>query len=60
MTKCPSCQKLVLKPNKSWTYGIFRVNTYLCDCGTKFREYTKNGKLLFTLRLQKGKWKKVE
>jgi hypothetical protein len=60
MAKCPNCQKVIQKPHKSWVYGIFKVDSYSCDCGTNFREYTKSGKLIFTLRLQKGRWKKIK
>lgn len=44
-----------MKPKKSWTYGLFKVQAYSCDCGTDFREYTKAGKHSFTLKLKKGK-----
>jgi hypothetical protein len=55
MAKCPNCKKELTKPKKSWTYGIFKVQAYLCDCGTDFREYSKAGKHSFTLKLKKGK-----
>jgi hypothetical protein len=55
MAKCPNCKKEITKPKKSWTYGIFKVQFYSCDCGTDFREYTKAGKHSFTLQLKKGK-----
>jgi len=37
----PKLQKDVPRPEKTWTYGIFKVDAYSCDCGTDFREYTK-------------------
>lgn len=44
------------KPVKKWKYGHFMAEAYLCDkCGTQFREYTRNGKHGFALKLQKGK-----
>jgi hypothetical protein len=55
MAKCPNCKKELAKPKKTWTYGIFKVQAYSCDCGTDFREYTKAGKHSFTLKLKKGK-----
>jgi len=55
MAKCPNCKKELTKPKKTWTYGIFKVQAYKCDCGTDFREYTKAGKHSFTLKLKKGK-----
>jgi DNA-directed RNA polymerase subunit RPC12/RpoP len=46
----------VIKPDKTWKYRVFKAEAYVCsNCGTKFREYTKNGKHSFTLKLQKGK-----
>ena len=55
MAKCPNCEKEIEKPAKTWTYGQFTVQAYACNCGTRFREYTTNGKHSFTLKLQKGK-----
>jgi len=55
MVKCPNCKKELTKPKKTWTYGIFKVQAYSCDCGTDFREYVREGKHSFTLKLQKGK-----
>ncbi|MEM2614922.1 MAG: hypothetical protein QXO15_11985 [Nitrososphaerota archaeon] len=57
MTKCPNCKEELEKPNKTWKYGFFTVNAYTCkNCQTQFREYyDKNGKLSFTLKLEKGK-----
>jgi hypothetical protein len=55
MAKCPDCKKEVSKPMKSWSYGIFKVEAYSCECGTVFREYTKDGKHVFTLKHKKGK-----
>ena len=73
MAKCPNCEKELTKPKKSWTYGVFRVDAYSCDCGAKFREYTtihvivartsKNTPKLekhgFILKLEKNTWIKV-
>jgi len=55
MVKCPNCKREVTKPKKTWKYGQFTVQAYLCDCGTDFREYTKAGKHSFALKLKKGK-----
>ena len=57
MSKCPNCGYVNPTPNKTWRYGIFMVQAYTCgNCGTEYREYYgKNGKLSFTLKLQKGK-----
>jgi transposase-like protein len=56
MVNCPKCKKDVTKPAKTWKYGPFTAQAYLCsNCGTKFNEYTRNGKHSFTLKLQKGK-----
>jgi len=55
MVKCPNCDKELTKPQKTWTYRQFRVDVYSCSCGTKFREYTKDGKHSFMLKLEKGK-----
>jgi len=56
MAKCPNCRKEVKKPKKTWTYGLFEVQAYSCDnCNTDFREYQKDGKHSFTLKLKKGK-----
>lgn len=53
MVKCPKCNKEVAKPVKEWKYHTFMVEAFLCsNCGTKFREYTKDGKHSFTLKLQ--------
>lgn len=60
MVKCPNCKKEIIKTDKNWKYGIFAVEAFSCtNCGTQFREYTKNGKHSFTLKLQKGKYKKA-
>jgi hypothetical protein len=46
----------VIKPDKTWKYRVFKAEAYVCsNCGTKFREYTKNGKYSFTLKVKKGK-----
>lgn len=55
MVKCPKCKVKVSKPIKTWKYGLFTVQVYCCNCGTDFREYTKEGKHSFTLKLEKGK-----
>ena len=55
MVKCPDCNKEITTPDKIWKYSIFTAHAYVCDCGAKFREYTKNGKHSFTLKYQKGK-----
>jgi hypothetical protein len=55
MAKCPNCKKENPKPRKTWKYGQFTVHAYSCDCGTDFREYTREGKHSFTLKLKKGK-----
>jgi hypothetical protein len=60
MAKCPNCKKEISKPKKSWTYGIFKVDAYSCECGTVFREYNKAGKHSFTLELQKGRFRKAK
>ncbi|MCW4045225.1 MAG: hypothetical protein NWE94_06890 [Candidatus Bathyarchaeota archaeon] len=55
-TTCPNCKKESAKPEKTWKYGQFQVNAFTCkNCTTQFREYTKNGKYAFTLKLIKGK-----
>jgi len=58
MANCPNCKKEITKPKKSWTYGIFKVDAYSCDCGIDFREYTKAEKHIFTLKLKNGRWVK--
>jgi len=55
MVKCPNCSKELARPQKTWAYGQFKVSAYSCDCGTKFREYTRHGKHSFTLKYVKGK-----
>jgi len=55
MVECPNCKKELTKPKKSWSYGQFIVQAYSCNCGTRFREYTKDGKHSFTLKLEKGR-----
>jgi transposase-like protein len=57
MAKCPNCKTENPNPNKTWKYGIFTVNAYMCrKCNTQFREYLdKTGKRSFTLKLEKGK-----
>lgn len=55
MVKCPNCKKEHTKLRKTWKYGQFTVQAYSCDCGTDFREYTREGKHSFTLKLKKGK-----
>jgi C4-type Zn-finger protein len=55
MAKCPSCGKEAAKSKKTWKYGQFIVEVYDCKCGTRFRDYSQNGKHSFTLKLSKGK-----
>jgi hypothetical protein len=55
MAKCPDCKKDIHKPKKSWNYGQFKVQAYSCECGTDFRDYSKDGKHSFTLKHKKGK-----
>ena len=60
MAKCPKCGK-ELNSRKQWSYWVFKVEDYSCDCGTKFRRYTKNGEHGFTLKLDKdGRFRKVK
>jgi len=59
MVKCPNCKRELTKPKKTWTYGQFEVQAYSCECGTNFREYTKDGKHSFTLQLKKGRFVKA-
>ena len=59
MTECPNCKRKLTEPRRSWTYGVFKVQAFSCDCGTKFREYTKAGKHSFILQLKKGRWRKA-
>ncbi|MEM2292059.1 MAG: hypothetical protein QXG39_01570 [Candidatus Aenigmatarchaeota archaeon] len=57
MSKCPNCGIENPKPAKTWQYGIFTVQAYTCgNCETEYRDYlNKNGKISFTLKLEKGK-----
>ena len=55
MANCPDCRKEFNKPEKTWTYRQFEVHAYSCDCGTRFREYIRNGKHSFTLKARKGR-----
>jgi hypothetical protein len=55
MAKCPICGTEVVKPSKKWKYGKFNAESFDCHCGTKFREYTLDGKHSFTLKFEKGK-----
>jgi hypothetical protein len=60
LVKCPSCGRELSKTEKSWRYGHFDVEAFYCECGTKFREYSEKGKLIFTLKLtEDGKYRKV-
>ena len=43
------------KPEKTWTYGPFTVEAYLCSCGTTLREYSKKGKKSFALKRKVGR-----
>jgi len=39
---------------------MFKAEAYICsNCGTKFREYMRNGKHSFTLMLKNGKFRKA-
>ena len=59
MTKCPKCQTEQNKPDKIWNYKQYIAHFHVCPkCGTKFREYTVNGKHGFTLMLKDGKYRK--
>ncbi|MCJ7425200.1 ZPR1-type zinc finger protein [Candidatus Bathyarchaeota archaeon] len=52
MVNCPNCKKELAKPAKKWKYGHFIAEAYRCEkCGTRFNEYTSNGKHSFTLKL---------
>jgi len=56
MAKCPGCGANVEKSSKTWRYGVFTVNAYTCgNCGLRFREYFREGKYIFTLKLEKGR-----
>jgi predicted RNA-binding Zn-ribbon protein involved in translation (DUF1610 family) len=56
MARCPKCGRDVTRPAKKWKYGQFNVQAFECsNCGTRYREYTRNGRSSFTLKLQKGK-----
>jgi hypothetical protein len=55
MVRCPNCGKNLNNPQKTWTYGVFKVDFYSCNCDTEFREYTRDGKHSFMLKLEKGK-----
>lgn len=61
MVPCPKCKAENVEPTKKWKYGRFVVQLFYCsNCGTRYREYTRNGEHNFTLRLIKGKnWQKV-
>jgi len=45
---------------KKWKFGQFEIEAFTCECGTKFREYSKGGKYNFTLKKSKNEknWKK--
>jgi len=46
----------ITRPTKTWKYDQFSVQAYSCNnCGTQFREYTKDGNHAFMLKLKKGK-----
>jgi len=56
MVKCPNCKMEITRPTKTWKYDQFSVQAYSCNnCGTQFREYTKDGNHAFMLKLKKGK-----
>lgn len=55
MAKCPNCGREMVKPEKSWKFSQFDVQAFTCsNCGTRFREYSKDGVYSFTLKLRKG------
>lgn len=74
MARCVNCNRELIEADKSWTYGVFKVDAYSCDCGAKFNVYTaihvimgsgsgkgrKLEKHTFTLKCEKGKWVKHE
>ncbi|RLE72506.1 MAG: hypothetical protein DRJ37_02705 [Thermoprotei archaeon] len=56
MVKCPNCGAEAEKPSKTWRYGVFTVEAYTCEgCGLRFREYSRDEKHVFMLKLEKGK-----
>jgi len=55
LAACPICKKEIATPNKSWIYGHFKVNSYKCPCGAKFREYFQDGIYKFSLKFDKRK-----
>ena len=56
MAICPNCKTDNSKPEKQWNYGQFVVQAYNCKkCNTKFRDYSKDDKHAFSLKLEKGK-----
>jgi transposase-like protein len=56
LVNCPKCKTSNIKPEKTWKYGQFSVQSFTCkNCNTKFREYTKDAQHAFTLKLEKGK-----
>jgi len=60
MVQCPKCKKELTKPNKTWKYRELTAQFYICgNCGSKFREYVKNGKHNFTLMFKDGHYRKV-
>jgi hypothetical protein len=73
MTKCPNCGK-ECKSNKSWSYGVFQVYSFSCECGLRFNEYESISILIddtkrkkaesiqnhhFILLRKNGKWAKA-
>lgn len=51
MSKCPNCKKDNAKPTKTWKYGPFDAQAFVCsNCGTEYRDYLKDSKLSFTLK----------
>jgi hypothetical protein len=56
MRRCPMCRLKSKAPVKTWKYGFFTVHAYTCKgCGTYYRDYYRDGRLSFTLRLVRGK-----
>ena len=52
MFKCLKCQNEIASPVKTWKYQQFQVEAYSCNkCKSKFREYLRDGKRSFILKL---------
>jgi len=56
VAKCPKCKVINSDAEKTWKYQQFNVGAYTClKCGTRFRDYSTDGKHNFTLILEEGK-----